>query len=58
MLADTGCALEETEPPDIPKAAQVALSMLNTPEFRALLPHLGLFEAPTRQFLTEFYDAA
>jgi amidase len=58
VLADAGYAVEETEPPGIAEAAQVALSMLNTPEFRALLPHLELFEAPTRQFLTEFYDAA
>ena len=58
VLADAGYAVEETEPPGIAEAAQVALSMFNTPEFRALLPHLELFEAPTRQFLAEFYDAA
>jgi amidase len=58
VLANAGYAVEETEPPGIAEAAQVALSMLNTPDFRALLPHLELFEAPTRQFLTEFYDAA
>ena len=58
VLADAGYAVEETEPPGIAEAAQVALSILNTPDFRALLPHLELFEAPTRQFLTEFYDAA
>ena len=58
VLADAGYAVEETEPPGIAEAAQVALPMLNTPDFRALLPHLELFEAPTRQFLTEFYDAA
>lgn len=58
VLADAGYAVAETEPPGIAEAAQVALSMLNTLEFRALLAHLELFEAPTRQFLTEFYDAA
>ena len=58
VLANAGYAVQETEPPGIAEAAQVALSMLNTPDFRALLPHLELFEAPTRQFLTEFYDAA
>jgi amidase len=58
VLADAGYAVEETEPPGIDDAAQVALSMFNTPEFRSLLAHLELFEAPTRQFLTEFYDAA
>ena len=58
VLASAGYATEETEPPGIDQAAQVAVSMLNTPDFRALLPHLDLFEAPTRQFLTEFYNAA
>jgi amidase len=57
-LADAGYAVGETEPCGIAEAAHVALSMLNTPEFRALLAHLEFFEAPTRQFLTEFYDAA
>ena len=58
VLANAGYAVEETEPPGIDEAAQVALSMLNTPEFRSLLPNLELFERPTRQFLAEFYDAA
>jgi amidase len=58
VLADAGYAVEGTEPPGIDEAAQVALSMLNTPEFRSLLPKLELFERATRQFLTEFYDAA
>ncbi len=58
VLADAGYAVEETEPPGIAEAAQVALSMFNTPEFRSWLPNLELFESPTRQFLTEFYDAA
>lgn len=57
-LAGAGYAVGETEPSGIAEAAHVALSMLNTPEFRALLAHLEFFEAPTRQFLTEFYDAA
>ncbi len=58
VLADAGYAVGETEPPGIAEAAHVALSMFNTPEFRAFLAHLDLFEAPTRQFLTEFYEAA
>jgi amidase len=58
VLADAGYAVGETEPPGIAEAAHVAMSMFNTPEFRALLAHLEFFEAPTRQFLTEFYDAA
>ena len=58
VLAEAGYTAEETEPPSIAEAARVALSMFNTPEFRALLPNLEVFEAPTRQFLTEFYDAA
>lgn len=55
-LADAGYALEQIEPPGIDEALNAALSMYNTPDFRVLLPMLDSFEAPTRQFLTEFYD--
>jgi hypothetical protein len=36
---------------------QTALSMLNTPEWRAVFTLLTLFDAPTREFLGHFYDA-
>lgn len=58
VLEAAGYVVEEVEPPGIEEAARVAVSMFNTPEFRALLPHLDLFEEPTRQFLTQFYEAA
>lgn len=58
VLLDAGYGCEEAEPPGVQDAAQVALSMFNTPELRALLGQLDLFEEPTRRFLTEFYDAA
>lgn len=58
VLLDAGYACEEAQPPGVQDAAQVALSMFNTPEFRAMLGQLDLFEEPTRRFLTEFYDAA
>jgi hypothetical protein len=58
VLAEAGYTAEETEPPSTAEAARVALSIFNTPEFRALVPNLEVFETPTRQFLTEFYDAA
>ena len=58
VLADAGYAVEEIEPFGVDEALQAVLSMYNTPEFRALLPLLESFEPPTRQFLTQFYDAA
>jgi amidase len=56
-LAGAGYLVEEAEPPGIDQAAQTALSMLNTPEWRAVLPLLSVFDAATRRFLGQFYDA-
>jgi amidase len=56
-LAAAGYLVEEAEPPGIDQAAQTALSMLNTPEWRAVIPLLTAFDAPTREFLGQFYDA-
>jgi hypothetical protein len=39
-------------------AAEAALAMLNTPEFRATLPLVSLLPADTARFLTAFYEAA
>jgi amidase len=56
-LAAAGYAVEETEPPGIDQATQALLSMLNTPEWRAMLPLLTVFDPPTQRFLAQFYDA-
>lgn len=56
-LASAGYAVEEAEPPGVDQDAQTALSMLNTPEWRALLPSLTVFDAATRRFLEQFYQA-
>jgi amidase len=56
-LAAAGYLVEEAEPPGIDQAVQTALSMLNTPEWRAARPLLTAFGAPTREFLGQFYDA-
>ena len=58
-LEDAGYVVDEVEPPSIAEAAQSALSMLNTPEFRAGLEmRLPLLPADTQRFLSAFYEAA
>ena len=57
-LTDAGYVVDDVEPPETAAAAQLALSMLNTPDQRARLELIGVFAAPTRTFLTDFYAAA
>lgn len=57
-LADAGYALDEVEPPSIDEATRAALAMLNTPEWRAILPMLDMLPEDTHRFLSAFYDVA
>lgn len=57
-LEESGYVVDEVEPPRIAEAAATAIAMLNTPEFRSLLPMLSAFPAATEPFLSEFYAAA
>jgi amidase len=57
-LQEAGYVVEEVEPPEIAEAASCAVAMLNTPEFRSVLPMLPAFPAATERFLSEFYREA
>ena len=57
-LEEAGYVVDEVEPPAIAEAASIAIAMLNTPEFRSILPMLSVFPAATERFLSEFYRAA
>ena len=57
-LEEAGYVVDEVEPPRIAEAAATAIAMLNTPEFRSILPMLSVFPAATERFLSEFYTAA
>jgi amidase len=58
-LGDAGYLLEEIEPPAIDLAADAALAMLNTPEFRAGWQVVSqIWPADTVRFLSAFYEVA
>ena len=58
-LADAGYAVDEIEPPSIDAAANTLLTMLNTPDVRALWERmLPMIPADTQRFLVAFYEVA
>lgn len=58
-LEEAGHVVEEVEPPAIEDAARALLSMLNTPEVRALWETMSpLLPADTQRFFTAFYGVA
>jgi amidase len=57
-LSRAGYAVEDAEPPEVEECAGLGLAMLNTPDQRAMLDLIGVFESPTQRFLTDFYAIA
>jgi amidase len=59
VLEDAGYAVDEVEPPSIEVAAKILLSMLNTPDIRAMWQAGSqMLPADTRRFLSAFYEVA
>ena len=56
-LEDADYAVDEIEPPRIAAAAETGLAMMNTPEFKAMVPMLSFLPPETQRFLSEFYKA-
>jgi len=59
VMSDAGYAVEEVEPPLIVAAAETALDLLNTPDFRAGWQMMSqIWPVNTNRFLAAFYEVA
>ncbi|HSL27420.1 MAG TPA: amidase [Acidimicrobiia bacterium] len=59
VLADSGYSVVEVEPPSIGTAAETLLTMLNTPDIRAVWQaKSSLLPGDTQRFLSAFYEVA